>query len=139
MRYIRSTITYKMKYNKRVNLILSLYSDADWARQLIDRKSTSGSIRMFYNKVITQLNKVQRSITTFNIKSEYLTMSMTVKMSQQIAQVLKDISYSSYIGDSQIKVDIRVDNQRVITLIKNPHLYDRSRHINIYYYHIRDF
>ena len=31
MRYIRSTITYRMKYNKGVNLILSLYSDADWA------------------------------------------------------------------------------------------------------------
>jgi hypothetical protein len=53
MRYIRSTITYRIKYNKRVNLILSLYSDADWTRQLIDRKSTSGSIRMLYNRVIT--------------------------------------------------------------------------------------
>jgi len=42
-----------MKYNKRVNLILLLYSDIDWARQLIDRKSTSGSIRILYNKVIT--------------------------------------------------------------------------------------
>jgi hypothetical protein len=52
--------------------------------------------------------------------------------------VLRDIGYSSYIGDSQIKVDIRADNQRVIALIKNPHLYDRSRHINIYYHHIRD-
>jgi hypothetical protein len=29
MRYIRSTITYRMKYNKGVNLILSLHSDAD--------------------------------------------------------------------------------------------------------------
>ena len=49
------------------------------------------------------------------------------------------MGYSSYIGDSQIRVDIRADNQGAITLIKNPHLYDRSRHINIYYYHIRDF
>ena len=29
MRYIRSTITYRMKYNKGVNPILSLYSDTD--------------------------------------------------------------------------------------------------------------
>ena len=53
MRYIRSTIIHRMKYNKGVNLTLSLYSDADWAGQLVDRKSTSGSIRMLYNKVIT--------------------------------------------------------------------------------------
>jgi hypothetical protein len=52
--------------------------------------------------------------------------------------VLRDISYSSYIGDSQIKVDIRADNQGAITLTKNPHLYNRLRHIDIYYYHIQD-
>jgi hypothetical protein len=53
MRYIRSTITYKMKYNKGVNFTLSLYSDTDWAGQLIDRKSTFKSVRILYNKVIT--------------------------------------------------------------------------------------
>jgi hypothetical protein len=42
-----------MKYSKGINLILSLYSDADWAGQLIDRKSTSGSTGMLYNRVIT--------------------------------------------------------------------------------------
>ena len=89
-----------MKYNKGINLILSLYSDADQAGQLIDRKSTFKSIGMLYNRVITQSSKVQRSVTTSNIESEYLAMLMTVKMSQQITQVLKDISYSSYIGDS---------------------------------------
>ena len=53
MRYIRSTITHRIKYSKGVNLTLSLYSDADWAGQLIDRKSTSGSIGILYNRVIT--------------------------------------------------------------------------------------
>ena len=71
-----------MKYSKRVNLTLSLYSDTDWAGQLVDRKSTSGSIRMLYNRVITWSSKVQRSIATSNTESEYLIMSMTAKMSQ---------------------------------------------------------
>ena len=48
------------------------------------------------------------------------------------------MGYSSYIGDSQIKVDIRADNQGAIALTKNPHLHNRSRHIDIYYHHIRD-
>ena len=58
MRYIRSTITYRMKYSKRVNLTLSLHSDADWAGQLIDRKSISRSVGMLYNRVITWSSKV---------------------------------------------------------------------------------
>jgi hypothetical protein len=71
-----------MKYSKGVNSILLLYLDTDWTGQLIDCKSTSGSVGMLYNKVITWLSKVQRSVTTSNTESEYLTMSMTVKMSQ---------------------------------------------------------
>ena len=52
--------------------------------------------------------------------------------------MLRDMGYSLYIGDSQIRVDIRADNQGAIALTKNPHLHDRSRHIDICYYHIRD-
>ena len=52
--------------------------------------------------------------------------------------MLRDMGYSLYIGDSQIRVDIRADNQGAIALTKNPHLYDRSRHIDICYHHIRD-
>jgi hypothetical protein len=138
MRYIRSTITHRMKYSKGVNPTLSLHSDADWAGQLVDRKSTSGSAGMLCNGVITWSSKVQRSVATSSTESEYLAMSMTAKMSQWIAQVLRDMGYSSYIGDSQTRVDIRADNQGAIALTKNPHLHDRSRHIDICYHHIRD-
>jgi len=69
-------------------------------------------------------------------------------MSQWIAQVLRDMGYASYIGPSSTKVDvrgreiasvdIRGDNQGAIALVKNPHLHERSKHIDICYYHIRD-
>jgi hypothetical protein len=58
MQYIRSTIMHRIKYSKGVNPTLSLYLDADWARQLVDRKSTSGSTGILYNRVITWLSKV---------------------------------------------------------------------------------
>ena len=35
-------------------------------------------------------------------------------------------------------VDIYRDNQGVLTLVKNPHLYERSKYIDIYYYYIHD-
>ena len=30
------------------------------------------------------------------------------------------------------------DNQGALALVKNPHLYERSKHINVYYYYIYD-
>ena len=43
-----------------------------------------------------------------------------------------------YIRRNRIIVDIYRDNQGALALVKNPYLYERSKHIDIYYYYIRD-
>jgi hypothetical protein len=35
-------------------------------------------------------------------------------------------------------VKLKADNQGAITLAKNPHLHERSRHIDICYHYVRD-
>jgi Reverse transcriptase (RNA-dependent DNA polymerase)/gag-polypeptide of LTR copia-type len=148
MRYLRSTIRYRLKYSRGGNPRLVMHSDADWAGQRSDRKSTSGSVGLLCNCAVTWASKVQRSVATSSTESEYLSMSMTAKMSQWIAQVLRDMGYPEYIGRSPAQVDIRGreiasvdirgDNQGAIALVKNPHLHERSKHIDICYHHIRD-
>ena len=65
-------------------------------------------------------------------------MSQCSKSSQWIAQVLRDMGYPQYIGSSVNTVDIRGDNQGALALVKNPHLHERSKHIDISYHYIRD-
>jgi hypothetical protein len=43
-----------------------------------------------------------------------------------------------YIKKNKTTVDIHRDNQRALALIKNPYLYERSKHIDVCYYYIRD-
>jgi len=45
---------------------------------------------------------------------------------------------SEYIGKNGITVDIRRDNQGALALVKNPHLHEQSKHIDVYYHYIRD-
>ena len=45
---------------------------------------------------------------------------------------------SEYIRKNGMTVDIRRDNQGALALVKNPYLYKRSKHIDVYYYYIRD-
>jgi len=117
---------------------ISGYSDADWAGQKWDRKSTSGSAGILCGGAITWASRVQRSVATSSTESEYMAMSGTAKTSQWVAQVLRDIGYPKYIGTKAIYIDIRGDNQGALALIKNPHLHERSKHIDICYHHIRD-
>lgn len=57
---------------------------------------------------------------------------------QWVAQLLHDMDMSEYIGQNSRTVDMRGDNQGAIALIKNPHLHERSKHIDVCYHHIRD-
>ena len=53
-------------------------------------------------------------------------------------QVIKDIGFPSYVGKDLYTMQIKRDNQGALALVKNPHLYERSKHIDIQYHHIRD-
>jgi len=52
--------------------------------------------------------------------------------------VLRDMGYSKYIGKNPNTVQMLGDNQGAIALVKNPHLHERSKHIDICYHYIRD-
>ncbi len=51
---------------------------------------------------------------------------------------MRDIGFLEYIRTDSKTIKIRVDNQGAIILAKNPYLYERSKHIDISYYYIRD-
>jgi hypothetical protein len=46
MRYLKGTIDYGLSYDGDHNFTLSGYTDADWARSVSDRKSTSGCCQL---------------------------------------------------------------------------------------------
>lgn len=49
------------------------------------------------------------------------------------------MGFPGYVGSDQGLVDMRADNQGAITLVKNPHLHERSKHVDLIYHFIRDF
>jgi hypothetical protein len=151
-RYLRSTIKQKIRFGPSGNQfgptkeaclrvydpdMLSLYSDADWAN-MKDRKSISGHVAMLFNGPVAYGSKKQRGVSTSSCESEYIGMSTCCKQGQWIAQVLRDMGFPEYIGENPSTVQMRADNQGAIALAKNPHLHERSKHIDISYHHIRD-
>jgi hypothetical protein len=115
-----------------------VYTDADWAGQRSDRKSTSGGVAILYGGPICWLSKVQRSVATSSTESEYIAQATNAKTTQWLAQVLKDIGHLELIASDNKTVWMRADNQGAIALAKNPHLHERSRHIDISYHYVRD-
>jgi len=48
------------------------------------------------------------------------------------------MGYGGYVAENHQTVQARGDNQGAIALTKNPHLTERSKHIDICYHYVRD-
>jgi hypothetical protein len=136
LRYVRATVNRAIKFGAGGDV--AIYSDADWAGDKSDRKSTTGSVCMHYGGAISWASKKQTSVATSSTESEYMALSVSAKQSQWISQVLHDMGYARCLGDNPSKVNIMGDNQGSIALTKNAHLHDRSKHIDICYHYTRD-
>jgi hypothetical protein len=51
---------------------------------------------------------------------------------------LRDIDFAEYLDKDPKLVEIKGDNIDLLVLVKNPHLYERSKYIDIYHHYTRD-
>jgi hypothetical protein len=139
MRYLNFTTSQKLRFGPSgAHRGFVVYSDADWAGDKIDRKSVSGFVIMFYGGPISWGSKKQKSVATSSCESEYMALAMCAKQGQWIAQIFRDLGLAEYIGKNLTTVQMLGDNQGSIALVENPHLHERSKHIDIAYHFIRD-
>ena len=139
LRYLKSTVKQRLRFGPGgAQNCFVVYSDADWASDKVDRKSVSGSVVMFGNGPISWSSKKQKSVSTSSCESEYIALASCTKQGQWIAQIFRDLGRTRYIGSNAELVQMRGDNQGAIALTKNPHLHERSKHIDICYHYVRD-
>ena len=75
-RYIKRTSEYRLVYfNNKDENILSAYSDADWAGDLTDRKSTSGYISMLSGGAVSWKCRKQTCVVLSTAEAEYLALA----------------------------------------------------------------
>ena len=140
MRYIRSTIKQKLRFGPggAHRDQFGMYTDADWASDKTDRKSISGGVGMFYGGPFSWASKKQTGVSTSSAESEYISQSMYAKQGQWTAQIFRDLGIPECINSNQRTVQMYGDNQGALALVKNPHLHERSKHIDICYHYVRD-
>ncbi|CAH2109166.1 unnamed protein product [Euphydryas editha] len=79
LKYVYSTRELKLKYCKSNNAdILDCFVDADWAGDIVDRKSTTGFFIRFFGNSISWKSKKQNSVTKSSTFAEYIALSEAV-------------------------------------------------------------
>jgi hypothetical protein len=72
MRYLVYTPKFGLWYPKGSIFDLTRYSDANYARCKIDRKSTSGTCQFLGRSLVSWASKKQNSVALFTVEAEYI-------------------------------------------------------------------
>ena len=72
IKYVKTTIEFGVWYSKDTSDALAGYSNADWAENADDRKSTSGGCFYVGNNLVSWMSKKQNSISLSTIEAEYI-------------------------------------------------------------------
>uniref|UniRef100_A0AAV1VA69 Reverse transcriptase Ty1/copia-type domain-containing protein n=1 Tax=Peronospora matthiolae TaxID=2874970 RepID=A0AAV1VA69_9STRA len=112
------------------------YSDADWAGDHADRKSTSGYTFMLMGAPVSWGSKKQSSVSLSTSEAEYIALSPVIQEGKWIHRLLCEILAAA--NEPGPDLVIREDNQSCIKMTKNQVNHGRAKHIDIKYHHIRD-
>ena len=124
---------YSLCYQGK-DLLLRGYTDADWAGDVDERKSTSGFIFLLGNSAISWSNKKQTCVALSTMESEFIAFSSTVQKEVWHKRFLDHLKVTS----SEEPVTIMSDSQSSIAYTKDPKFHSKTKHIDIKYHYVKD-
>ena len=131
-RYLKGTANLHLQYTA-VNLNIEGYSDADWASNADDRRSTTGNVFMMSEGAISWLSQRQPTVALSTTEAEYIALCSATQEAIWLQRLMKDLKI-----DSSGPMIINEDNQGAIAMSKNPVGHKRTKHIDIKYHFVRE-
>ena len=143
-------------YDCTGELLLKGYCDADWAADLVNRKSTTGYLTSLskdhYNfdskkgktretkwntNIISWNSKLQSSIALSTCEAEYYALKEVINELIYLTGFITWIRNKLSIKENKIPT-ILIDNEAARKLAENPEFHKRTKHIDIMYHYIRE-
>jgi hypothetical protein len=124
LRYLVSTPCFRIWYPKGSTFDLIGYSDSDYARCKVDRKSTSETCQFLGRCLVSWSSKKQTSVALSTAEAEYVAAGQCCAQLLWMSQTLRDIGYNLS------KVPLLCDNESAIRMADNPVEHSRTKHIS---------
>ncbi|GJS55136.1 retrovirus-related pol polyprotein from transposon TNT 1-94 [Tanacetum coccineum] len=131
-RYLKGTVHRGLWYPKDSSIALTAFADADHAGCQDTRRSTSGSIQLLGDRLVSWSSKRQKSVAISSTEAEYIALSGCC------AQVLWMRSQLTNYGFGFNKILMYCDNKSAIALCCNNVQHSRSKHIDIRFHFIKE-
>ena len=132
-RYVKGTINYGLLYSKQQTESCIGYSDADWAGDKLDRKSTSGYSFQLSGASISWASIKQSCVALSTAEAEYIALAAAAQEASWLQNLLFDFNYQS--NEPMV---IYEDNIAAISIANDSQCTKKTKHIDLKYHYVRD-
>ncbi|KAH9673231.1 reverse transcriptase Ty1/copia-type domain-containing protein [Citrus sinensis] len=105
---------------------IEVYTDADWAGSITDRRSTSGYCTFIWGNLVTWRSKKQSVVARSSAEAEFRSMAQGVCEVLWLKRVLEELKQPF-----SLPMRLYCDNKSAISIAHNPVLHDRTKHVEI--------
>ncbi|KAL0560759.1 hypothetical protein IC582_001172 [Cucumis melo] len=123
---LKTTPGKGLMFRKIDRKTIEAYTDSDWARSVVNRKSTSGYCTFVWGNLVTWRSKKQSVVARSSAEAEYRAMSLGICEEIWLLKVLYDLHQ-----ECEIPLKLFCDNKAAISIAKNPVQHDRIKHVEI--------
>ena len=132
LRYLQGTRDFGLFYKKGEKLELFGFTDSDYVGDQGDRRSTSSYVFMLGIGVVSWSSKKQQIISLSTTEAEFIATRACACQAIWLRRILDELQFK------QVEATTVFCNNSAIKLSKNPVLHERSKHIDMKYYFLRD-
>jgi histone deacetylase 1/2 len=133
LRYVQGTSSVGLKITKSSSMLLSGFSDADWAGDIDDRRSTGGFAVFYGPNLISWSARKQATVSRSSTEAEYKSLANATAELAWVEALLKELGI-------RLKCPPRLwcDNLGATYLCANLVFHARAKHIEIDFHFVRE-
>ena len=126
LRYLKMTPGKGLFFQRTTKKEIEIFSDADWASSVTDRRSTSGYCSFVWGNLVTWRSKKQSVVARSSAEAEFRAMAQGICEGIWLNRLLEELRVLS-----KHPLVLYCDNQAAISIAKNPVHHDRTKHVEI--------
>src|SRR5262249_13056383 len=126
--YLKMTPGKGLFFEKGVHRNLEIFTDADWAGSVVDRRSTTGYCTFVWGNLVTWRSKKQPVVVVArsNAEAEFRALALGICEGIWLKRLLEELKVNI-----ALPIKVKCDNMATIELAKNPIQHDRTKHVEI--------
>ncbi|GJZ39135.1 ribonuclease H-like domain-containing protein [Tanacetum coccineum] len=133
LRYLKSCPGLGVHVTKTSGMFLTAYSDADWAKCIVTRKSVTGYCVFLNNSLVYWKSKKQNTLSKSSTEAEYRALASVTSDVIWILNFLKDLQIKNLLS-----VSLHCDCYSAIKIAANLVFHERIKHLEIDLHFVRE-